>query len=147
MFRMHRRWYGHPQVNTRLPPEQFQAVHAEARRRGIPASHVVKELVRNWYRSGTGDAPESSGDVSSNSLPTRPLNAAGRASDTVPRSLTEALVSGVYDAQARAIGPAYAPRANVVSPKATPTRLPSRETARLNSCGVSVKTGRTAFKD
>ena len=47
---------GLPQIGVRLPSEQFHAVRVEARQRGIPASHVLKEMVAARYQTGISAA-------------------------------------------------------------------------------------------
>src|SRR5262245_4258310 len=114
---MHR-WYGHPQINTRLPPEQFQAIRAAARSRGIAASFIVKELVAEWYRRGSEPVPEPQENVAR--------------SGGYPRAFVEMLAGDAATASRRAFAPPH-PLHDDVSPKAVPTRLPSRVSRRGHS--------------
>ena len=56
------RWSGNPQIGVRLPPHLFQAVRGEARLRGVPASHILRRLIQDWYQHGITAAPDHGQD-------------------------------------------------------------------------------------
>lgn len=100
---MRHRWYGFPQINTRLPRDQFRAVQAEARRRGIPASHVLKALVAAWYRNGIDTASRAQiGDLNC------AANAAHEAA-SCPLTIADALQEAMRGST-RAVGPTLTDR-------------------------------------
>jgi hypothetical protein len=51
------RWSGNPQIGVRLPPSLFHAVRGEARLLGMPASHILRRLIQEWYQAGIAAAP------------------------------------------------------------------------------------------
>jgi len=108
---MPRPWYGNPQINTRLPREQFRAIRAEASRRGIPVSFILQELVADWYRRGTDDASETAPDTASSPNPATPNTGTRQRPIAALPTLVELLKRGGQQAQARAVAPTLTPLA------------------------------------
>lgn len=44
-----RKWYGNPQVATRVNREIYQAVNQSARTRGISRSDLFREIILKWF--------------------------------------------------------------------------------------------------
>jgi hypothetical protein len=116
------RWYGHRQINTRLPLDQFHAVRAEARRRGIPASYVVRELVAARYSAGIEAVSPAFGDNGSE-LANLPVLASTQPAASA-QSILDTLREGMRTAP-RAVSPGTAVRDNHgnAAPKVIPSRL------------------------
>jgi hypothetical protein len=97
---MHRRWHGLPQINVRVPHDQFRAVKMEALNRGVPVSSILKELVSEWYRV-----------VSARPSPQpEPVYALPRKLPNQPVSLTEMLQQGGLQSGTRANAGTISPR-------------------------------------
>lgn len=146
---MHRRWYGAPQINTRLPPAQFHALRAEARCRGLPTSSVIKELVLAWYQRGIGTAPDAQCDAAQSRI-SGPLPTPSRQAPTLtPRSLADTLAAGMQHVRGRADAPSSAPRGNRPSAPlmVTPSRLSRRPSLpeAFNHGGPGLRSG--IFRD
>jgi hypothetical protein len=142
---MHRRWCGQPQINTRLPKEQFRAVLAEARRRGIPASFVIKELVQQWYRHGFGTPSDAQVDAPSSPLPQSLRQAAQSAPSGMPHSFAEMLAENAQHARTRA--PSCTSQHRDYGATAIPKRLVRSRSVDSATLADAVAPGKRMFHD
>lgn len=115
----------HPQVNTRLLPAHFHAVRTEANRRGVPASHVIKELVASWYQRGTAAMPDALAPAESADSSSEPRRAGTSPPSGAPRTFVDTLREGACRAKGGAVIPTLArPAQNrIVTVKAIPSRM------------------------
>lgn len=51
----YRKWYGQPQVNTRMPPPLYNAVMRTARAQGVPPSTIVRQVLNKWEQDGNAE--------------------------------------------------------------------------------------------
>jgi hypothetical protein len=97
---MYRRWYGLPQINVRLPHDQFRAVKMEALNRRVPVSSVLKELVSGWYRVVSAHP----------STQPEPVYALPRQLPKQPMSIAERIECGGFNSGTRANAGTVPPR-------------------------------------
>jgi hypothetical protein len=112
-----RRWYGLPQTNVRLLREHHNAIRAEARRRGVPASSIIKEIVGAWYLHGIGTLAAAPSPQS------EPVNALPRTRASQPMSLAEKMQQGGFQSTTRASGGTISPRRQGMSDRPQRQRM------------------------